>query len=294
MRSNSPPFDTQQRIASILGAYDDLVEVNRRRIALLEEMARRLFEEWFVRFRFPGHEGHAMIETPEGPLPKGWEWRELGTLCSDEREVLDPADVEEETPYVGLEHLPRRSTTLRSWGRPVEVTSTKLQFKKGDVLFGKIRPYFHKVVFAPFDGICSSDAIVIRSKSPQYVALVLSVTSSDPFVAHAVATSNGTKMPRANWTVLTKTSVPVPPKVLLNRFNDTVLSWTELAALLNSANIRLAAVRNLLLPRLISGELSVVAATRAGGRGVAPSGCAARLALQRHHQRGRLDGEAGP
>jgi restriction endonuclease S subunit len=146
-----PPLGVQHRIASILGAYDDLIEVNRRRIALLEEMTRRLFEEWFVHFRFPGHE------------------------------------------------------------------------------------------YPP---------------QPEYNGLVLSITSSDPFVAHAVATSNGTKMPRANWSVLAKTLVPLPPERLLSKFNDAVFAWAEFAALLNSTNVRLAAARNLLLPRLISGEHS--------------------------------------
>ena len=76
----TPPIEIQRRIGAILGAYDDLIEVNRRRIALLEEMVRRLFEEWFVRFRFPGHEGHAMIETPDGPLPQGWRKQTIGDL----------------------------------------------------------------------------------------------------------------------------------------------------------------------------------------------------------------------
>ncbi len=78
-----PPLETQQRIAAILGAYDDLMEVNRRRVAVLEEaMARGLFEEWFVRFRFPGHEDVPIVDTPDGPLPEGWEWKALGEVLS--------------------------------------------------------------------------------------------------------------------------------------------------------------------------------------------------------------------
>ena len=68
-----PEIDEQRRIASILGAHDDLIEVNRR-IPLLEEMVRRLFDEWFVHFRFPGHEGSGMVETERGRLPDGWRW----------------------------------------------------------------------------------------------------------------------------------------------------------------------------------------------------------------------------
>src|SRR5262249_34468300 len=76
-----PPLDIQRRIASILGAYDDLLEVNRRRTALLEEMGRRLFEEWFVRFRFPGHENTSMTAASEGQLPAGWTWQPLQAIC---------------------------------------------------------------------------------------------------------------------------------------------------------------------------------------------------------------------
>jgi type I restriction enzyme S subunit len=254
-----PPQHVQDRISSILGAYDDLIGVNRRRIALLEEMARRLFDEWFVRFRFPGYEVLAMVETPSGPLPEGWRREELCALCKEIRDTVSPADVEVETPYVGLEHIPRRSTTLNAWGRADEVTSTKLRFRAGDVLFGKIRPYFHKVVFAPFEGVSSSDAIVIRSRTPELMGLVLSVTSSDDFVAQAVASSNGTKMPRANWNVLSRTSIPIGPDEIMSMFSKTVASWVELSASLNRANMRLSAARNLLLPRYLSGELTVLA-----------------------------------
>ena len=257
-----PDLPIQRRIASILEAYDGLIEVNRRRIALLEETARRLFEEWFVRFRFPGHDNHPIAGTSGGPLPKGWRREELGALCTEIRDSVSPADVEGDTPYVGLEHIPRRSITLDAWGRADEVTSTKLRFRTADVLFGKIRPYFHKVVFAPFDGVSSSDAIVIRSRTRDLTGLALSVVSSDRFVAHAVATSNGTKMPRANWGVLAHYPVPIAPDEVMKPFNEAVVTRAELAASLNRANVRLAASRDLLLPRLMSGELSVSAAER--------------------------------
>ena len=256
-----PSLEQQRRIASILGAYDDLIGVNRQRIALLEEMSRRLFEEWFVHFRFPGHEDRALAGKKNTALPEGWRSGELGVVCSEIRDAVLPCNVEGNTPYVGLEHIPRRSTTLDAWGRADQVTSTKLRFQSGDVLFGKIRPYFHKVVFAPFEGVSSSDAIVIRSRSPEFIGLVLSITSSDSFVAQSVASSNGTKMPRANWGVLARTPISLPPDGLMATFNKAVVSWAKLAAALNSANVRLAASRDQLLPRLITNELSLSDAT---------------------------------
>ena len=257
-----PPLPIQRRIASILGAYDDLIEVNRRRIAVLEEMARRLFDEWFVHFRFPGHEGHRMVETEHGRLPEGWSWKPFGDLCHDIRDTVTPSMVEAATPYVGLEHIPRRSTTLNACGRADEVSSLKHRFQFGDVLFGKIRPYFHKVAWAHFDGVCSSDAIVIRAREQELAGIVLAIASSDRFVATSVQTSNGTKMPRANWSVLVRYLVPMPEPRECIRVSDALIAWANLAAALHTANTRLAASRDLLLPRLISGELSITTAER--------------------------------
>lgn len=255
-----PTLAVQRRIASILGAYDDLIEVNRRRISVLEEMARRLFDEWFVLFRFPGHEGITRCDSAD--LPTGWQQATFGALVEETRETLDPAQIDTATAYVGLEHLPRRSTTLDAWGAAEDVTSTKLRFQRGDILFGKIRPYFHKAVWAPFDGICSSDAIVWRPRSSEVAGLALALASSDAFVAHSVQTSNGTKMPRANPSVLSRYRFPLPPAKLLRQFDATVMCGVELAASLQAANQRLAGSRDLLLPRLISGDLPVTAAER--------------------------------
>ena len=76
-----PPLPIQRRIAGILSAYDDLIENSQRRIKILEEMARRLYREWFVHFRFPGHEGCLFVESPLGEIPEGWEVRKLRDVC---------------------------------------------------------------------------------------------------------------------------------------------------------------------------------------------------------------------
>lgn len=256
-----PPLETQRRIASILGAYDDLIEVNRRRIAVLEEMARGLFEEWFVRFRFPGHENVPILDTQDGPLPEGWSWGTFSDLAHEVRQTVSPDDVPPDTPYVGLEHMPRRSFTLDQHGRAEEVSSLKSHFQHGDILFGKIRPYFHKVIWAGFDGVSSTDAIVWRPVAG-LAAQALATASSDAFVAYSVQTSNGTKMPRANTRVLADYRCALAPSDISSRFEHTVGPMVELCATLQAGSHRLAASRDLLLPRLISGQLSVAEAAR--------------------------------
>ena len=173
-----------------------------------------------------------------------------------------PSAVPPETPYVGLEHLPRRSTTLGMTGTIDGVTSLKFRFRRGDILFGKIRPYFHKVAVAPFEGVCSSDTIVIRARSPDVRGLVLATVSRDAFVTHASTTSNGTKMPRANWSVLVEYLIPIPPAGVLTRINNFIVDAAEAAAVYQAISLRSSSARDLLLPRLISGELSVTAAER--------------------------------
>ena len=177
-----PPLETQRKIAAVLSTYDDLIENNTRRIKILEDMAQTLYQEWFVHYRFPGHENVPIVESPLGPIPQGWGVGEIGDLAESIRRNVKPRDIEQETPYFGLEHLPRKSIALSNWDSVDSINSAKLRFKKGEILFGKIRPYFHKVGVAPVDGICSSDTIVIRSKVTEYFAITLSYVSSEHFI----------------------------------------------------------------------------------------------------------------
>lgn len=252
-----PTLPTQRKIAAILSAYDDLIENNTRRITILEEMAQSLYREWFVHFRFPGHEKNGMVESELGMIPEGWEVVKLGDIAQEVRRGINPDSIDPETPYFGLEHLPRKSIALSEWGTAKEVQSTKLFFQKGNILFGKIRPYFHKVGVAPLDGVCSSDAIVIVPRAEQYFAQVLCCVSSEDFVNHATQTSQGTKMPRANWEVLVKYLIVLPPQPLLDQFNELVKDVVLQIQNLIFRNRNLRKTRDLLLPRLIGGEVDV-------------------------------------
>ena len=254
-------LETQRRIARILGAYDDLIEVNRRRIAVLEEMARGLFTEWFTRLRFPGHEDVAIEDTPDGPLPAGWSWGRFADLAPEVRDTVSPEAVDPAMPYIGLEHISRRSTTLVEHGAAADVSSLKAQFRRGDILFGKIRPYFHKVAWAPFDGVASTDAIIWRPKLG-LAAQALLQASDDAFVAHSVQTSNVTNMPRANNRVLANYRCALAPSNISDRFERAASHMIESAAALQASNANLAAARDLLLSPLISGQRSVSQAER--------------------------------
>ena len=252
-----PPLPTQRKIAAILSTYDDLIENNTRRIKILEDMTQALYQEWFVHFRFPGHESVSMVESLLGSIPQGWKVIELGDLAESIRRNVKPSDVNQKTPYFGLAHLPRKSIALSDWDFVDSINSIKLAFKKGEILFGKIRPYFHKVGVAPLDGICSSDAIVIRPKRNEYFALTLACVSSDQFIAYATTTAQGSKMPRSDWNVLVKYPILIPQAKITQCFNDFTCDVVEKIQNLIFQNKNLRQTRDLLLPKLISGEIDV-------------------------------------
>ena len=252
-----PPLPVQRRIAGILSAYDELMENSQRRIRLLEAMVRALYREWFVHFRFPGYEKVPLVASSLGDIPKGWEVKKLGEIAEDMRRNIPKGELEEPKPYVGLEHIPRRSLALDAWENATELGSNKLEFKKGEVLFGKIRPYFHKVSVAPFDGLCSADTVVIRSRRPEHYAAVVACVSSDAFVAEASATANGAKMPRANWDVLEKYQVVIPKGKVAEKFSALFadIITQQQALIFQIQNLR--RTRDLLLPRLLSGTVNL-------------------------------------
>lgn len=174
-------------------------------------------------------------------------------------EGVDPTSFEPDGAYIGLEHLPRRRTTLQEWGSLDSVESRKLRFLKEDTIFGKIRPYFHKVIWAPFNGLASTDAIIFRARPDHGLkAFVNAVASSDELVAEAVATSNGTKMPRADAKALLGHEITVPDDLrAVTTYEGTVHPWLEWCAELTRLNHQLATTRDLLLPRLVSGQLDI-------------------------------------
>ena len=251
------PLPAQRRIAGVLSAYDELIENNQRRIQILETMARALYREWFVEFRFPGHERFPRVASPLGDIPQGWEVKKVGDIAENIRRNVPKGALDVPRPYVGLEHIPRRSLALDAWEMTTELGSNKLEFRKGEVIFGKIRPYFHKVSVSPFDGVCSADTIVIRARRPEDYAFMVACVSSDAFVAHASATANGSKMPRANWDVLENYEVVIPQGEVIRHFSALLVGILAQEQTLMFQIHNLRRTRDLLLPRLLSGQVAL-------------------------------------
>ncbi len=283
-----PPIEQQDRIADILGALDDKIELNRRMNETLEAMARRLFKSWFVDFD-PVHakatlrREHPKLSNADlsrralpnmapqiaelfpdefknstlGSIPKRWTAGTIGDISVNRRHGVKPQEIATNTPYIGLEHMPRRSIALSEWGKADELASGKFEFTTGAILFGKLRPYFHKVGIAAIDGVCSTDVLVIEPKLDAMLAPLLGHVSSDEMIAHTDTSSTGTRMPRTNWADIARFQLVIPE----NEIASVASSLTsDFVARIHTNIVEtrcLTNTRDKLLPRLLSGELSV-------------------------------------
>ena len=279
-----PPLPEQRAIALILGTLDDKIELNRRMNETLEAMARVLFKSWFVDFDparakaegrdpelprpladlFPTRFVHSTL----GEIPEGWTVRSLEDVAEHIRHSVQPYQIDPETPYIGLENIPKRCIALSTWSIGSVIESSKFEFMRGDILFGKLRPYFHKVGVAPTDGVCSTDIVVVRPQEQAWFGFVLGHVSSMEFVHYTDAGSTGTRMPRTNWKEMARYRLVFPPVSIAKSFDTLIRSLVDRIIANIHESRALAFERDALLPRLTSGELRIRDAVKFSGRTV--------------------------
>ena len=248
-----PPVEEQQRIVDVISAYDDLIENNQKQIKLLEEAAQRMYKEWFVDLRFPGYETTPITDG----IPQGWEALTVGSICDLKKDTVLASKIAADTPYIGLEHMPRVDFCLSNWGTAEDATSNKFRYAENDIIFGKIRPYFHKVGFTLNRGVVSTDSFVMVAKQGLWGMLLMTVFDK-AFVDYTYQTcKEGAKMPRADWSQMEKYPVLVPSEDVRQKFEDYMWSVTRRIKGLALQNHALAEARDRLLPKLMNGEIEV-------------------------------------
>ena len=291
-----PSLSEQQDIIDILGSLSTKITLNRQINQTLEQMSQTLFKSWFVDFDpvidnaldagnlipealqsraelrqkvrnstdfkplpaeirslFPSE----FEETELGWVPKGWCIKDFSVIAKLIKDNVKSKNICDDIHYIGLEHLERKHMFITNYGNGGDVSSNKSAFDKNDLLFGKLRPYFHKVALAPFSGICSTDILVFRAKENIYRSLMAMYAFTDDFVAYANLRSTGTRMPRAEAKDLLNYKIVLPNKNVLEKFEELLENYWIKGQLNNYENEKLTALRDTLLPKLISGELSV-------------------------------------
>lgn len=239
----APNKETQHLIATILSSLDDKIELNRQTNQTLEAIAQTLFQEMCI------HKGEE--------LPEGWRVGKLGEVCKNIRKTANPKDFETDIPYVGLEHIPRKSLCLNDYGISSDVSSQKSIFNEYDILFGKLRPYFHKVCIAPIKGICSTDILVIEPLIKEWFSFCVNHLYSDELIKYVSSIADGTRMPRVDWKSMSDYEILIPPKESMKKLNEICLPFYKNMLSNNKENQTLIALRDSLLPKLMKGEIEI-------------------------------------
>ena len=277
-----PDLKTQKQIADILSTYDRLIENNTRRIKILEEMAQLLYREWFVNFRFPGHEDVKLVESAIGLIPEGWEVKTIGCSLShyigggwgqekaDEKHTV-PAYVIRGTDIPSARHVSLGNCPLR-FHTSSNFKSRKI--KAGDIIFevsggskGQLvgrSLLISSQMISSFseDVICASFCKLMRVSldviTPEILYLLLGEMYGDGRIEkHQVQSTGITNFKFTQF--LDGELIVIPPKELQNKFSQTMNPMFDLIQNLGSKNSNLRQTRDLLLPKLISGEIDVEA-----------------------------------
>ena len=276
-----PTLEIQQKIAVILSTYDDLIENNLRRIKILEEMAQSLYREWFVKFRFPGHQKAKMINSPLGKIPEGWEVKPLESLIAEhigggwgnetpDRKHTEPAWVIRGTDIpdarrCNISTVPYRYHTLSNL-RPRQLTAGDIIFEvsggsKGQPLGRTL--YISSELLSAFGGervICASFCKRIRPDARLYSPEILYLSFLEAYDSGEIEQFQvqSTGISNFKWTeYIRQTHRGIPPDALQARFGELVNPLFSQIATLGLKNRNLYQTRDLLLPKLISGELDV-------------------------------------
>ena len=287
-----PPLREQQAIACILGAFDDKIELNRRRNQTLEAMARAIFQSWFVDFdpvqakaagkKPPGLSPEIaelfpdrFEDSPLGPIPAGWRVGTVGDIVTLSRDAILPGDYADEVfdhysipAYdAGQNPLPESGSTIKS---------QKFIVTDDCVLVSKLNPKTPRVWIPAVDKarrrIASTEFLVCRPKASSglgrayFYCLACDKTFSEHLTSRASGTSNSHQRVRPQDFL--SYEIPLPAAKLASAFNDKVEPVLDRVLLVKSESRTLAALRDALLPKLISGELRVPDAERIVGRAV--------------------------
>ena len=265
-----PPLPTQRKITAVLSAYDELIENNTRRIEILEEMAGAIYREWFVEFHFPGHGQVPMVKSKLGLIPQGWEVKQLDTIVS---EIIDyrgktPKKLGGDWAESGIMAL---SAMNVKQGKLVNLEKAKFvseqlyekwmksEITKNDILMTSEAPLGEVYYLTEKKKICLSQRLYCIRANPNIIkpSLLFYAISSPSIQSQLHANATGTTVLGIRQTALRKISVTIPPVQLQSKAESVLETLITSKETLEKKNTNLRQTRDLLLPKLISGEVDV-------------------------------------
>lgn len=248
--------DSQDKVAEILLVYNNLIENNTKRITILEQMAEQIYKEWFVRMRFPGYENTKFSKGN----PEGWEIKSLGELCYFNHNSLKKSNTPEKIRYVDISSVSTNSIDnfeeMNSSNAP---SRAKRIVHHGDIIWSSVRPInrAYARIINPVENLIVSTGFVVITPREIPSEFIYYFTTSDAFVDHIASVAKGAAYPAASVDDFKKMLLVVPSPEILNRYTKIITPILSQIDILMNQSILLKESRNLLLPRLISGKLSV-------------------------------------
>jgi type I restriction enzyme S subunit len=263
-----PTLAKQRRIAGILSAYDNLVQNCQRRIKILESMARALYREWFVHFRFPGHEKHTRVTSPLGEIPKGWEVEPVESFCPLVTRGVTPKYETGSGRFIINQKVNRGTelslTDLKELEGTLDVPPDKFA-RFGDVLVNCLgegtigRVHFYAEGHQDW-AVDQHMSICRAANISDSLYVYFAMESKEGQARIASLKTGGTNMTMFNISALRSFALVSPPAVLLSQFAGLVLPMLRQKQTLTELSRNLRRTRDLLLPRLLSGQLELQAA----------------------------------
>lgn len=258
---------TQQSIAAVLSALDKKIALNKQINARLEEMAKTLYDYWFVQFDFPDANGKpykssggdmVFDETLKREIPKGWEVKSLRDVLVNCSDNIKSEDLTSNMPYTPIDSLPMRKMTFSDFQKIENARTSLIRYSFNDILIGAMRVYFHRVCIAPFDGITRSTTIVLKPKKQNHLPFLYQLCNEEKTINFASKVSIGTQQPYVNWVNgLAEYKFAMPNLELIERYSIKIMPLIKSVITREKQNHHLTQLRDFLLPMLMNGQVSV-------------------------------------
>lgn len=255
---NFPSIEKQKKIASVLSQYDSLIEVNNKRIKILEQMAENLYKEWFVRFRFPGHE---TAEFEEG-LPKGWTTKRISEYCYVTDGTHDtPAETENGVPLVTGKCIDNGRIIFDNAYfisfEDHEKIKKRSGLKSGDILFSNIGTVGKCCIVDYCREFSVKNVIIFKPIENKDTLFLYFWLTSDTIQEVFSSQTNGASQQFVGLSFMRRFKILVPTNEILSLFESIAGKYIKEIQALSKINENLIKQRDLLLPRIMSGKLEV-------------------------------------
>lgn len=262
-----PEPKTQQSIAAVLSALDKKIALNKQINVRLEEMAKTLYDYWFVQFDFPDANGKpykssggemVFDETLKREIPKGWEVKSLKDVLVNCSDNIKSEDLTSNMPYTPIDSLPMRKMTFSDFQKIENARTSLIRYSFNDILIGAMRVYFHRVCIAPFDGITRSTTIVLKPKKQNHLPFLYQLCNEEKTINFASKVSIGTQQPYVNWVNgLAEYKFVMPNLELIERYSIKIMPLIKSVITREKQNHQLTQLRDFLLPMLMNGQIFV-------------------------------------